>query len=57
MVVLEVNDLSGNVICRQNIPGNGKNYSFDVTGINPGMHLLKVSSEKFSFTGKVIISR
>ena len=56
-VTLLLNDLSGRTIYKQNIPGTGAKYSLNLTGINPGMYLLKVSSEKNTFLKKVIISR
>jgi hypothetical protein len=56
-VSLTLNDLSGRIIFKQNFPASGTKYSINVTGLNPGMYLLKVSSEKSTSLKKVIISR
>jgi hypothetical protein len=50
-------DLSGRLVYQRNIPASGTKYSISVTGLNPGMYLLKVSSEKDTFLKKIIISR
>jgi hypothetical protein len=56
-ITLLMNDLSGRMVYKQNIPGTGTEYSINVTGLNPGMYLLKISSEKNTVLRKVMISR
>ena len=56
-MTLLLNDLSGRLIYKQSINGTNTKYSIDVTGLNPGIYLLKVFSEKNTFLKKVIISK
>ena len=54
---ISLRDLTGKIIYQNNIPVVGTKFTINVSGITPGLYLLNVSSEKYTFLKKIIISR
>jgi hypothetical protein len=54
---LLMTDLSGRTVIHQNISIQGTKYTQELSGLSPGIYMLKVISEKNSFLKKVIVSR
>jgi hypothetical protein len=56
LITLQLCDLSGRTIDQKNIRVDGKIYKTNLSGISPGVYLLKIFSGKGSYIRKVVVS-
>lgn len=55
-IICNILDMCGRIVSKQILPA-GKSHSISITGLNNGIYIIKLTSDKFDKTQKLIIKR